>query len=277
MATTETLGIDRLGIADLPAALALSAEAGWNQTDGDWRLFLDHGRVFVCRDADGRPQATAATLPYGRFAWISMVLVTAAQRQRGLGTLLLKHCIAELQHAGLVPVLDATPAGERVYLPLGFRPVSGITRWQGQGGGTSIATAMELTEAGLDPAIALDATVFSASRDFLLRSFRSRAPQLALRLKEHSFVVARPGRLATQIGPLVANDESAALALLQAALARIDGPVFMDVPDHWLNLRAELERRGFTIQRGFRRMALGSDQPFGDPARSFVVAGPEFG
>lgn len=277
MVTTETLGIDRLGIADLPAALTLSAEAGWNQTDGDWRQFLDHGRVFAIRDADGRPQATAATLPYGRFAWISMVLVTAGQRQRGLGSLLLKHCIAELQHAGLVPVLDATPAGERVYLPLGFQPVSGITRWQGQGGGASIATAMELTEAGLDPAIALDATVFGASRDFLLRSFRSRAPQLALRLKEHSFVVARPGRLATQIGPLVANDESAALALLQAALARIDGPVFMDVPDRWLNLRAELERRGFTIQRGFRRMVLGSDQPFGDPARSFVVAGPEFG
>jgi hypothetical protein len=90
-------------------------------------------------------------------------------------------------------------------------------------------------------------------------------------------VLARPGRLATQIGPLVANDEAAAIALLQAALARIDGPVFLDVPDRWTGIAAELQRRGFTIQRGFRRMVLGRDAGFGDPGRSFVIAGPEFG
>ncbi|HEX6956445.1 MAG TPA: GNAT family N-acetyltransferase [Ferrovibrio sp.] len=289
MATTEALGIGRLGHADLPAALGLSAEAGWNQTADDWRLFLDHGRVFACRNQDGMPMATAAILPYGRFAWISMVLVTAGMRQRGLGTALLKHCIAELRRDGLTPLLDATPAGEHVYLPLGFKPIFGMTRWQGetarqaaaQDSGRNIAgpiaTATAMDAGALGSAAMLDAAAFGAPREFLLQSLLGRAPDLALRLKEHSFVLARPGRLATQIGPLVANDEAAALALLQTVLARLDGPVFLDVPDRWQRLQAALRQLGCTVQRSFRRMALGRDEAFGDPARCFVVAGPEFG
>lgn len=279
----DALVIDRLSEADLPGLQTLSAEAGWNQTMDDWRIFLGEGRVFGHRDATSRETggllASAAILPYGDFAWISMVLVTAAARRIGLGSALLRHCIAELRRMGLVPLLDATPAGEAVYIPLGFRPLCGITRWQGHGrtDETVVTTALPLDEAGLADAIALDAAVCGAPREGLLRSLQARAPQLALRLKQHSFVLARPGRLATQIGPLVANDEAAAIALLQAALARLDGPVFLDVPDRWTGIAAELQRRGFSQQRGFRRMVLDRDTGFGDPGRSFVIAGPEFG
>ena len=279
MGLAAQLDIDRLSGADLPGLQALSAEAGWNQTADDWRVFLDHGAVFGCRDACSALQASAAILPYGDFAWISMVLVTATARRMGLGTGLLRHCMAELRGRGIVPLLDATPAGEQVYVPLGFRPLYGITRWQGAGSRNDdlVTTARPLDDAALADAIALDAAVCGAPRDFLLRSLRERAPQLALRLKQHSFVLVRPGRLATQIGPLAASDEAAAIALLQAALARIDGPVFLDVPDRWTGMAAELQRRGFVRQRGFRRMVLGRDTGFGDPGRSFVIAGPEFG
>ncbi|MFC3677280.1 GNAT family N-acetyltransferase [Ferrovibrio xuzhouensis] len=278
----DALVIDRLSEADLPGLQTLSAEAGWNQTMDDWRIFLGAGQVFGCREA-GRLLASAAILPYGAFAWISMVLVTATARRLGLGTGLLRHCIAELRRMGLVPLLDATAAGEKIYIPLGFRPLYGITRWQGQGqrsgrpDDTAVTTALPLNEAGLADAIALDAAVCGAPREGLLRSLQARAPHLALRLKQHSILLARPGRLATQIGPLAANDEAAAIALLQAALARIDGPVFLDVPEQWTGIAAELQQRGFSKQRGFRRMVLDRDAGFGDPGRSFVIAGPEFG
>lgn len=268
----KTLDIDRLDTADLPAALALSAEAGWNQTEEDWRIFLDQGRVFACRDGDGRPVATAAILPYGDFAWISMVLVTAAQRQRGMGGLLLRHCISELQREGRVPYLDATPAGEKVYLPLGFRPVFGISRWQGQGQGPGGSAP----PVDADACQALDEAAFGARRAPLLHSFIKRLPALA-RQQDNAFIVARNGRLATQIGPLVAGSEAQALDLLKAALDHVVGPVFLDVPDRWTGLSGVLQRRGFTIQRGFRRMAFNSSNANGDPARSFVIAGPEFG
>src|SRR5690349_18510587 len=113
------LPIGRLALADLSDAQALVAEAGWNQVAADWRVFLDLGTAYAVRDG-GRVIATAATLPYGGCAWISMVLVAGTHRRRGLATRLLHRCIADIRAQGLVPVLDATPAGARVYAPLGF-------------------------------------------------------------------------------------------------------------------------------------------------------------
>ena len=56
-------------------------------------MFLDFGTVYAVR-AQGRVIATAATLPYGACAWISMVLVAGTHRRRGLATRLLHRCIA---------------------------------------------------------------------------------------------------------------------------------------------------------------------------------------
>src|SRR5258708_14904841 len=91
-------------------------------------MFLDFGPVYAVR-AQSRVVGTAAWLPYGgRCAWISMVLVTAAQRRRGLATRLLQRCITDATAAGLVPVLDATPAGRTVYAPFGFQEAWGFAR-----------------------------------------------------------------------------------------------------------------------------------------------------
>ena len=88
---------------------------------------------------------------------------------------------------------------------------------------------------------------------------------------------ARPGRVATQIGPIVAANEASAAALLDAALSSAAGPVFLDLVDGWADLKRRLIARNFTVQRPYLRMGLPRGAPFGDPARSFVVAGPEFG
>lgn len=272
----QTLDIERLDDTEVPAMLALSAEAGWNQTEDDWRIFLQQGQVFACRGENAKPVATAAILPYGTFAWISMVLVTASWRQKGLGTHLLRHCIAELQTRGCVPYLDATPAGENVYLPLGFRPVFGITRWQGQGALQRGGQPAKAESVDLNECLKLDAASFGFAREPLLRSFIVRKLELALQTND-GFVAARSGRLATQIGPLAAKDEASALGLLCHALDRISGPVFLDVPDRWTRFSDELKARAFTVQRGFRRMALGTSVSNGNPDQSFVLAGPEFG
>src|SRR6185436_8640561 len=110
---------------------ALVAEAGWNQVAADWRIFLDFGTAYAVRSG-GRVIATAATLPYGRCAWISMVLVSAGHRRQGLATRLLHRCISDIEASGLVPVLDATPAGAKVYAPLGFEAAWGFTRLAAQ-------------------------------------------------------------------------------------------------------------------------------------------------
>jgi hypothetical protein len=91
------------------------------------------------------------------------------------------------------------------------------------------------------------------------------------------FVLARDGRLATQIGPLSAETEVDALALLQAALANQAGPVFLDAADHHGGLAEWLADAGFTKQRGYMRMLLGTKTSINDTARVFLIAGPELG
>jgi hypothetical protein len=260
--------------------MALSAEAGWNQTPEDWTLFFRHGLVLGFPSRSGMV-ASGAILPYpDDFAWISMVLVTAPQRHQRIGTSMLEACCVEVARRGLVAVLDATPAGERIYRPLGFEGLFAFSRWQGftHGRANPPAGIRAMAAGDIPTVVAIDAAAFGAQRKFLVESLFRRHPQLAFVTQDRTgFVLGRPGRLATQIGPIVAANEVAAAALLDAVLGCVNGPVFLDLVDRWEILMRHLRLRGFTVQRPFLRMALNCRVPFGDPAQLFIVAGPEFG
>lgn len=278
MAPSEALTSVTLGPADVPDGLALSDAAGWNQTADDWRLFVTQGRVFGLRDGDAGPLvATAAALPYeGGIGWVSMVLVNAAWRHQGLATALMARCVAHLRSLGATPVLDATPAGQQAYLRIGFEDGFALARWEG----TVAATGARAAAPPADAAVvsALDAQANGCGRGFLLADFLQRSgTRVGLSPARTGFVIAREGRRATQIGPLVADDESAALSLLKAALAGVSGRVFLDVPERWAALRAWLEQAGFVRQRSFVRMSLGAAPIASVNDRLFVLAGPEFG
>jgi len=269
--------IESLGTDDVAGGLALSDAAGWNQTGDDWRLFLGHGHVVGCRDGEGSLVATAAALPYdARTGWVSMVLVDAAWRHRGLATALLQACIESLLETGRAAVLDATPAGAPVYRRLGFVAGFAFDRWQGEGEGT----ASEVRAVRLDSeAIAvIDADAGAVERGFLIGDFLARADSQLLRSADGGgFALARAGRRATQVGPLVAGSDAEALALLGATLAAVAGPVFIDVPGRCASFGAALQQRGFTRQRAFTRMALGGAHLLAARDRVFALAGPEFG
>jgi len=282
MASTELLHLTPLAEGDIPGCMALSAEAGWNQTPDDWAVFMRHGTVFGLLDG-GVPVASGAILPYPNdFAWISLVLVTAKRRRERVGTRILEACCAEIARRGLVAMLDATPAGERVYRPLGFEPMFKLTRWQGEGGrgGANLpARIRPMTKDDLAAVVMLDAAACGAYRQFLLEGFFRRQATLAFVTEPdlNGFVLARPGRVATHIGPVVAEDEDAAATLLSTALDSVRGPVFLDLADRWSGLARLLQERGFTVQRPFLRMGMRRQAPFGDVTRTFVIASPEFG
>ncbi|HSX93713.1 MAG TPA: GNAT family N-acetyltransferase [Hydrogenophaga sp.] len=290
MAPSEALTLVVLGPDDAPDGLALSDAAGWNQTAEDWRFFVRQGRVFGLRAADnGRLVATAAALPYdsgvgqvvgngvgGGIGWISMVLVAAEWRHQGLASSLMGHCIAHLRALGATPVLDATPAGQPAYAKLGFQAGFALSRWEG-----TLAHGPSMPTAGAVNAQAiarLDAQANGFDRRTLLTDFLQRPGTRArVAADGNGFVLARQGRRATQLGPLVAGDEASALSLLQAAFAELSGPVFLDVPERWTVLTAWLAQHGFARQRSFARMALGPAPIASVHDRLFVVAGPEFG
>jgi hypothetical protein len=96
-------------------------------------------------------------------------------------------------------------------------------------------------------------------------------------LDRDGYALVRRGRVASQLGPVVAASERDALALFEASIASTPGAIFVDVPDAWTEIEASLSAHGFAVQRPFLRMALGRDTPYGDPMRVFAIAGPEYG
>jgi GNAT superfamily N-acetyltransferase len=276
--------------SELADAEALVREAGWNQTAADWRIFLDLGTVYAVRDSAGRVVATAATLPHGgRFAWISMVLVALHVRRQGLARRLMHRCIADLTADGLVPVLDATPAGRTVYSALGFEDTWGFHRLAAdeRGQRPQPCTAdgdliiHSITDADWPTLCNYDAAAFGADRSAVLARLRGRVPPAELVAyrgdRIAGFLLGRDGRSATQLGPLVADDDSAAQQLLLRGLAAIEGPIYIDFADAKAELRQMLEERGFTPQRPLTRMVYRRTESFDDPTRTFAVAGPELG
>ena len=278
MVPSEALTSVVLGPDDVPGGLALSDAAGWNQTADDWRLFVTQGRVFGLRDSDAGPLvATAAALPYaGGIGWVSMVLVNPAWRHQGLATALMTRCVAHLRGLSATPVLDATTAGQPGYTRGGFEAGFALARWEGTvSAGAAVPSA---AHADVATVCRLDALTSGCDRDFLMANFLQRAgSRVWMAPAASGFALVREGLRATQLGPIVAEDETSALSLLQAALSGLSGRVFLDVPERWALLRAWLEQNGFSRQRSFVRMALGAAPIASVNDRLFVLAGPEFG
>jgi GNAT superfamily N-acetyltransferase len=263
---------------DIAAALGLSDAAGWNQTADDWAFFIDRGALGERDPATGRLVATAATLGYGGFGWISMVLVAAGHRHHGLAGRLVDASIATLRAVGAVPVLDATPAGHPVYAAAGFTDGFAFERWE-RAGPAAVATGPgPVADApALDDLARLDAAASGLDRHGWWADVARRRGTRAVRDEAAGFALLRAGRRAAQLGPVVADDEAAAIRLVERALAATDGArTFIDVPVARRELLAHLERIGFVRQRPFTRMAQGSAPP-ALGARQFAFAGPEFG
>ena len=273
MAATDDIAIVELWPDDAKAALLLSTEAHWNQTEADWLTFLTNGIVFGVRDG-AQLAATAALLPYSADnAWISMVLVTASWRRRGIATRLVDACLDAARKRGLTTWLDATPAGAAVYGPLGFTPTIELRRLRlassGPGAGASLETA------SIDDFIARDCRTIGFERRKLLRTFHAR-PGSRLVSDDGAAALVRDGRTARQIGPVFADDAAGALGLVNAIAKSEGGPLIIDAVHSQTDFVNGLTTAGWTIERPFQRMRCG--RPTTQTADlPFAVAGPEFG
>jgi GNAT superfamily N-acetyltransferase len=273
MDATDIPPILKLGVEDAIPGLALSTEAHWNQTEEDWRIFLQKGIVFGIRDG-ARLVATAALLPYsGNNAWISMVLVSATHRRRGFATRLVDACLETARQNSLTSWLDATPDGAAVYGPLGFTPTLQLRRLRlvKRGGRSGSAPA----SATLDALCARDRRATGFDRTALLSAF-ARRPGSRIVAANGAIALVRDGRTARQIGPLFADDAGAALDLAHAAAQSEPGPLLLDAIAAQAGFLEGLTASGWTIERPFQRMRFGPATAAAEEM-PFAVAGPEFG
>lgn len=272
---------------DLPRALELSTEAGWNQNEADWRWLLDSCRGYGIEMPGHGLVGTTMVWEIGTTdAWINMVLVTEACRGRGLARRLMEACLHAIKQSGRRALLDATDLGARVYTKLGFSGEDRIIRLRREAATGTVerdasVRLQQLTEARLPEAVALDHAVLGIDRNTLMQNFLPRYAHAAWWLPDATgrmagFSIGRDGRTAHQVGPLIAPDQNAARALLLQALSNTPGPVLIDVPAVHTVWLEELQAMGFAPRRTFIRMGLDGAAWPTDWNSYFAMAGPDF-
>jgi len=273
--------------ADLEFADFIRELAGWNQLPGDWRRLLEHDPegCFIA-EWNGRPAGTATTTSYhDDLAWIGMVIVHPELRRHGIGRALLNHCIEHLQAKRLKSIkLDATPMGKSVYDTLGFRNEWLLARWEvDEVESVEPIAARESVETVDDVAafLELDLESFGVDRSRMLSAL---AGQSATRIHRgpngecDGFGMLRPGRNASYLGPVVATNDEAGMALVGALLgAAGKGRVFWDIPDDNVTALSLAKQCEFHQQRVLTRMYLGGNETPGAPANIWALAAPEIG
>lgn len=283
----DGLALHALGPDDAPRGAMLNAEIGWNQTEADWRYMLENGAGYGRTNPDGKLVASAMSLPYGAFGWVCMVLVSPDYRRRGLASDLMRRVTDDLLARDIVPGLDATPDGREVYKLLGYEDIYRLDRlWadsvapSGEGGETPVNIA-PMTAADIDEVAEYDAPGFGGDRRALLAHLRERAPDRAFIARAGQwpagYVLARDGRQALQIGPVVAEDSEIAIALARHALTGVQGAVVIDATASHKEFIAWCGKSGFTYQRPYIRMLLGRTRAMDRSDYIFAPAGPELG
>jgi GNAT superfamily N-acetyltransferase len=284
---------------DVQGASALSATAGWNQQEDDWRMLLALAPTgSFAAVAGGRIVGTAIGIDYGGFSWIAMMLVEPAYRGRGLGRRLLEAALDAVP-ADLPVRLDATPMGRPLYESFGFVPESDLTRYVAAAGRPPACAALETDAAepldvhsmdagDLHAIAAADRQVFGGSRETVLRWAFERSPAYGHVVRSSAalegYCFGRHGRLFDQIGPVVADTGAAARALLGAALRQAAGrAVVVDAFDEERGrFPAALAACGFEAQRPLFRMRKAPRQTARTGGRTgpalveFAILGPEF-
>lgn len=283
IASAAMLTIQSMRETDIPVALTLTRQAGWNQMEEDWRRFLDMqpDGCFVGA-LDGRTVATTVSCILGPVAWIAMVLVDVSARKHGVATALLRHAIAYLDGLGVKTIrLDATAAGRPLYEKLGFVGEYQVARFEGIA--PQFPQRPEVTQAtasDFDEIIEFDRQATGTPREMLLIRLFEASPQDVRVLRQderlEGYVSMRTGANARQIGPCIARAD-AGEALISDAMSRLAGsPVLIDVPRDNAPANSLMEAAGLHLQRHFIRMYRG-EQLIEHPEAIWASSGPESG
>ena len=264
------------------AAIAWADAEGWNPgLEDEERLLVADPDAFLATERAGEIEATVSCALYGEsYAFVGLYIVRDDLRGQGIGSLLFERALSRAR--GRVVGLDAVLAQQAYYGRRGFVVAHQNVRWSTAGGGDRPAGVVEMAEVPFEQLLAFDTAVFGASRERFLRVWIDRPPGQALAcLAEGNLLgygVVRPCQVGAKIGPLFADDESVAEALLSGLLAAA-GPgteVFIDMPVSNPGTRALRSRR--QMERSFEtaRMYL-NGRADEDVQRIFGITTLEFG
>jgi len=270
--------------ADLGQMHQLSIGVGWPHRPEDWRLVMGVGQGFVVCDSIGRALGSAMWWPFGTsFATVGMVITSPRLQAQGAGRQIMEMIFEQSGDRDLR--LSATKAGYRLYRSLGFEPIGRIFQHQGravEGPGTRPAMPglRQAVAADLDTIKRLDTEAYGADRDRVIAALMAQSVGTVVERDGalRGFALCRPFGRGHVVGPIVAEDDDMAIALVAPHVeAHRDGFLRVDTAQEQGRFGAFLESCGMTIFDSVTPMIRGHHHPPLGAARTFGLANQALG
>jgi GNAT superfamily N-acetyltransferase len=274
-------------LSDIVDAMKLSGAEGWNQTEKDWKLFIENpDNVSMLAECNKKIIGTTTAINYSnQIAWIGMVLVAKEFRGQGVSKSLLTNILKKLEYFKSIK-LDATPEGQHIYKKFDFKDEHLIIRMTNASMKSLSAdddvSPEPIQLKHIEEIIVLDELIFGANRKQLIESLIKHYPRKAWLLERNNsvagFALGREGSKYHHIGPVFASNINDVKTLISKALKELTNkPVVMDVMCGKEDLINWLNSIGFIMQRHFVRMYK-KENPFpGIVNKQYLICGPEFG
>ncbi len=279
--TASTLTFAEFQPEHLPGALRLTQQVKWPHRAEDWAFFLRLSSGVVALDGSEIVGTTLVTR-FGPVAVMSMIVVDARLRGRGLGRSLMERAMSGLDAPEVR--LVATEDGRPLYEKLGFESTGSVAQYQGE---VILPGAMAATEAGgaewLSPADAaemlpalaeLDRIATGADRTTLLEALAD-VGRLAVLRREGvpvAWAALRSFGRGEVLGPIIAPDLPAAEALLSLVASECRGRFLRVDTGVGSGLGEGLSALGLKLVGGGLKMRRGSASAVSRPQSHHAFA-----
>ncbi|WP_052850121.1 GNAT family N-acetyltransferase [Streptomyces avicenniae] len=278
--------IGTAGAGDLATLREWAADEGWNPGDRDLTAFqAADPRGFLVGRLDGEPVASVSAVRHGPgFGFLGLYIARPQVRGQGYGMRMWRAAMDRL--GGRNVGLDGVVAQQENYRRSGFHHAWNHLRYEGTvpvsaaevPGGTVLVDGRSLPFAVLADH---DRRHFPGERDAFLSQWVTQPAHTSLAAVGdgglRGFAVARPAARGTRVGPLHADSEAVAHALLTGLAATAPpAPLVLDVPDVNAPALRLVERLGFTPVFECARMYTGP-VPDTDTSGVFGVTSIEVG
>ena len=264
---TNMFHVEKMVAKDFPFAVEIANTMNWNMAkeDFEFNVKLEPNGCFVLLCGQERI-GIATCISYGRIGWFGNLVVNENYREKGAGTLLVKHAIKYLESTGVTTIgLYAYEHLINFYGNLGFKKNSDFVVLKAKKA-KHIEKEKQATMKKRDlPALVnFDCQCFGASREKLLTQIVLRKGNACFVSKENGevngYVAAKIYGEMAEVGPLGTskNHGDSAVTLLRNVLARVANlEVFMCLPASETELLKTAFEAGFQKEFPVARMFLG--------------------
>jgi len=253
---------------DFEFAIKITEPMGWGlaQSDFQFMIKLEPEGCFTLFD-DFERIGVATTVSYGEVGWFGNLIIRPDKREKGGGSLLVRHALEylakkDVKTVGLYSYIDKIP----FYTKLGFKRESEFMVLKGKAFASPTSTSLKkATKSDARAIISLDQDCFGGHRRKLLELILSDPDNIGYTFFENNrllgFVTAKVYDSSADLGPLECEQgqTNIAMSLLKVTLNELKSrEVSVCIPKKETAIISLLKEHGFNEAFSVARMLKGS-------------------